>query len=64
MKKEIKKNLKNAFEILVDCVDYIDSNDCENSIIVLEDGTKIEYCDLLEGLEKFIKNFWKTYWQN
>ena len=57
MKKEIKKNLKNAFEILVDCVDYIDSNDCKNSIIVLEDGTKIEYCDLLEGLENFIKNF-------
>lgn len=57
MKKEIKKNLKNAFEILVDFVDYIDSNDCKNSIIILEDGTKIEYCDLLEGLENFIKNF-------
>ena len=63
MKKEIKKNLKNAFEILVDCVDYIDSGDCENSIITLEDGTEIEYCDLLEGLENFIKNFWKTPWQ-
>ena len=23
----------------------------------LEDGTEIEYCDLLEGLENFIKNF-------
>ena len=57
MKKEIKKNLKNAYEILVDCVDYIDSSDCKNSIVTLEDGTKIEYCDLLEGLENFIKNF-------
>ena len=57
MKKEIKKNLRNAFEILVDCVDYIDSGDCENSVITLENGIKIEYCDLLEGLENFIKKF-------
>ena len=55
--KETKKNLKKAFELLVDCVDYIDGRECKNSLIELEDGTKIEYCDLLEGLENFIKKF-------
>ena len=56
-KKQIKKELKKALAILVDCVDYIDGGECKNSLIELEDGTKIEYCDLLEGLENFIKNF-------
>lgn len=54
-KKQIKKELKKAFAILVDCVDYIDGRECKNSFIELEDGTKVEYCDLLEGLENFIK---------
>ena len=31
--------------------------ECKNSLIELEDGSKIEYCDLLEGLENFIKKF-------
>lgn len=55
--KETKKNLKKAFEILVDCVDYIDGNECVNSIVEMENGSKIEFCDLLEGLENFIKKF-------
>jgi hypothetical protein len=57
MRKEIKKELKKAFAILVDCVDYIDGGECENSCLELEDGTEIEYCDLLVGLENFIKKF-------
>lgn len=55
--KKTKKNLKKAFELLVDCADYIDGGDCKNSVVEMEDGTKIEFCDLLVGLENFIKNF-------
>ena len=56
-KKQIKKELNKAFAILADCVDYIDGGECKNSLIELEDGTKVEYCGLLEGLENFIKKF-------
>ena len=55
MKKEIKKEMKKAFEIMVNQVDYFDSCECENSCFELEDGTTFEYCDFLEAFEKFIK---------
>ena len=55
MKKEIKKEMKKAFEIMVNQVDYFDGCECENSCFELEDGTKIEYCDFLEAFENFIK---------
>ena len=33
--------------------------DVKIRVYVANDGTEIEYCDLLEGLENFIKKFWK-----
>ena len=55
MTKEIKKELKKALNLMMNNVDYFDGGECENDCFVLEDGTKIGYCDFLVAFEDFIK---------
>lgn len=55
MTKEIKKDLKKALNLMMNNVDYFDGNECKNDCFILEDGTKIGYCDFLVAFEDFIK---------